>query len=227
MGHLNEMIPPLTDVTLTRAVADLTGRDPRLAQILAEYGPPPMWAREPGFPALLLTILEQQVSLASARAAYTRLLAVAGRLTPERFLELDDSELKTAGFSRQKARYGRELALAIASGQLDLDQLNAFDDETARAALTRVKGIGVWTADIYLLLALRRPDIWPVGDLALASAVRRVIGLPAAPTPDQMEAVGAEWRPWRAVAARLLWHYYLSNQPRTEDRSQRMAVPGG
>ena len=217
----------LTDTTLSSALADLTGRDPRLAHIVADYGPPPMWAREPGFPTLLLTILEQQVSLASARAAYAKLLAVAGSLTAERFLELDDAELKTAGFSRQKARYGRELASAIASGQLDLEQLNALDDETARAALIRVKGIGGWTADVYLLLALRRPDIWPVGDLALARSVQRVTGLPAAPTPDQMEAVGANWRPWRAVAARLLWHYYLSNQPRTEDRSQRMAVPGG
>jgi len=221
------MIPPLTDVTLPQAVAALAGGDPRLARIVADYGPPPMWAREPGFPTLLLTILEQQVSLASARAAYVKLLAVAGPLTPERFLELDDAELRTAGFSRQKTRYGRELASAIASGQLDLDGLQALDDETARAALTRIKGIGGWTADIYLLLALRRPDIWPVGDLALARAVQRVTELPAAPTPDQMEAVGAIWRPWRAVAARLLWHYYLSNPRRTEDRSQRIAVPGG
>jgi DNA-3-methyladenine glycosylase II len=218
---------PLSRETVDCAVADLCSRDPRLGRIRTDYGPPPMWTREPGFPTLLLTILEQQVSLASARAAYAKLLAVAGSLTPERFLELDDSELKTAGFSRQKARYGRELASAIASGQLDLDQLNALDDETARAALIRVKGIGGWTADIYLLLALRRPDIWPVGDLALARSVQRIAGLPVAPTPDQMEAIGAIWRPWRAVAARMLWHYYLSNQPRTEDKSQRMAAPGG
>jgi DNA-3-methyladenine glycosylase II len=218
---------PLTDATLSNALADLTGRDPRLARIVAEYGPPPMWAREPGFPTLLRTILEQQVSLASARAAYDKLVALAGALTPERFLELDDSELKAAGFSRQKARYGRELAAAIASRQLDLDGMHALDDEAARAALTRVKGIGVWTADIYLLLALRRPDIWPVGDLALARAVQRIVELPAVPAPDQMEAIGAIWRPWRAAAARLLWHYYLSNQPGTEGRPRVTTAPGG
>ena len=183
-----------------------------------------MWEREPGFPTLLLTILEQQVSLASARAAYDKLMAIAVPLTPERFLKLNDSELKTAGFSRQKARYGRELASAITSGQLDLDGLQTLDDETARTELTRVKGIGRWTADIYLLLALRRPDIWPVGDLALVTAVRQAMRLAALPESRQMEAIGAAWRPWRAVAARLLWHYYLSTRPGAEGRSQRTAA---
>jgi DNA-3-methyladenine glycosylase II len=179
-----------------------------------------MWEREPGFPTLLLTILEQQVSLASARAAYEKLLAIAAPLTPGRFLELDDSELKTAGFSRQKTRYGRELAMAILAGQLDLNRLRALSDEDARAELTRVKGVGRWTADIYLLLAMRRPDIWPIGDLALVTAVRQAMGLAAAPAPSQMEAIGAAWRPWRAVAARLLWHFYLSTRPTTQDRSR-------
>jgi DNA-3-methyladenine glycosylase II len=214
------MLAPLTDATLPNALADLTGRDPRLARILADYGPPPMWAREPGFPTLLRTILEQQVSLASARATYDKLVAIAAPLTPDRFLELEDSELKTAGFSRQKTRYGRELATAILSGRLDLDRLYGLDDEDARTALTRVKGIGRWTADIYLLLALRRPDIWPAGDLALATAVRQVMGLAAAPEPNRMEAIGAAWRPWRAVAARLLWHYYLSSRP-SKDGNRR------
>jgi DNA-3-methyladenine glycosylase II len=216
----------LTDTTLHCALADLTGSDSRLARILAEYGPPPMWEREPGFPTLLRTILEQQVSLASARAAYEKLLAIAGPLTPERFLELTDPELKAAGFSRQKTRYGRELAAAIASGQLDLDQLHALDDQAARGALTRVKGIGRWTADIYLLLALRRPDIWPAGDLALATAVRQAMELAAAPDPSQMEAIGAAWQPWRAVAARLLWHYYLSARSTTRAGSGKRRAQG-
>jgi DNA-3-methyladenine glycosylase II len=202
----------LTDATLLHALTDLAARDPRLASILADYGPPPMWSREPGFPTLLQTILEQQVSLASARAAYEKLLAIAMPLTPERFLELDDPALKAAGFSRQKARYGRELAGAILAGQLDLDQLHALDDEAARGELTRVKGIGGWTADIYLLLAMRRPDIWPAGDLALAIAVQQAFGLAATPTPQQIEAIGAAWQPWRAVAARVLWHFYLSSR---------------
>jgi DNA-3-methyladenine glycosylase II len=208
------MTTPLSHATLSNALAELTGRDPRLARLLADYGPPPLWARDPGFPTLVHIILEQQVSLASARAAYDKLVAIASPLTPGRFLELDDAELKRAGFSRQKARYGRELAAAIASGRLDLDRINTLDDESARDALTRVKGIGKWTADIYLLLALRRPDIWPTGDLALATALQGAMGLAATPDPNEMEAIGAAWRPWRAAAARLLWHYYLSSRPR-------------
>jgi DNA-3-methyladenine glycosylase II len=200
----------LTDATLPAALAGLTSRDPRLARILADFGPPPLWDREPGFPTLLHIILEQQVSLASARAAYERLLAVAAPLTPERFLELDDVTLKAAGFSRQKTGYGRNLALAIFSGELALDGLDVLDDAAARAELIRVKGIGRWTADIYLLMALRRPDVWPAGDLALAVAAQQILALPSVPSPAELEAIGAAWRPWRAVAARLLWHFYLS-----------------
>ncbi len=202
----------LTDATLTCALADLTARDPRLAGIVAEFGPPPLWAREPGFPTLLRIILEQQVSLASAKAAFDRLLLVAEPLTPEAFLTLDDATLKTAGFSRQKARYGRELAGAILAGRLDLDGLAALDDDAVRAELVKVVGIGRWTADIYLLMALCRPDAWPTGDLALAVAAQRALALPAVPSPAALEAVGEPWRPWRAVAARVLWHDYLSRK---------------
>ncbi|MCU0503601.1 MAG: DNA-3-methyladenine glycosylase 2 family protein [Anaerolineae bacterium] len=217
---------PLTDATLPAALADLTTRDPRLARIVADYGPPPLWAREPGFPTLLRIILEQQVSLASAQAAFERLLALASTstpapattpassLTPERFLELDDATLKAAGFSRQKTRYGRELAGALRSGSLDLAALDALDDDAVRAALTKLVGIGRWTADIYLLMALCRPDAWPAGDLALATAARHALGLAATPRTAELEAIGAAWRPWRAVAARVLWHFYLSGGTR-------------
>lgn len=204
------MSAPLTDDALPAALADLTARDARLARIVADYGPPPLWAREPGFPTLLHIILEQQVSLASAQAAFDRLKAMANPLTPDRFLEFDDATLKTAGFSRQKTRYGRELAGALLSGSLDLDALVALDDDAVRAELTRVVGIGRWTADIYLLMALRRPDVWPAGDLALATAARHALGLPAAPRTAELEAIGEAWRPWRAVAARVLWHFYLN-----------------
>jgi DNA-3-methyladenine glycosylase II len=201
---------PLTDDTLPTALADLTARDPRLARIVADYGPPPLWAREPGFPTLVHIILEQQVSLASARAAFDRLLAIASPLTPERFLELDDASLKTAGFSRQKTRYGRELAAAVLSGRLDLDGLHELDDSAAAAALTSVVGIGRWTADIYLLMVLCRPDAWPAGDLALAIAARHAFDLAATPGTAELAVIGEDWRPWRAVAARVLWHFYLS-----------------
>jgi DNA-3-methyladenine glycosylase II len=170
-----------------------------------------MWAREPGFPTLIHIILEQQVSLASAKAAYQRLLAAASPLTPDRFLELDDAALKRIGFSRQKTAYSRELARAVLSGRLDLAELETRDDVTVRSELTQIKGIGPWTADIYLLMALRRPDVWPSGDLALATAAQRVKRLASRPTPDELDALGAKWKPWRAVAAWLLWHYYLSD----------------
>ena len=189
----------------------LSERDPDLNRILQDLGPPPIWARDPGFATLMHLILQQQVSLASAQAAYDRLLAVASPLTPARFLELDDAQLKAAGFSRQKLAYGRNLAQAVVEGRLSLSALGTMDDAAVRSALVQIKGIGPWTADIYLLRALRRPDIWPIGDLALAIAAQRIKRLPARPTPDELEAIGAGWRPWRSVAARLLWHYYLSS----------------
>jgi DNA-3-methyladenine glycosylase II len=190
----------------------LANSDLDLGRILAELGAPPMWNRTPGFPTLVYIILEQQVSLASARAAYERLGAAVSPLTPQGFLELDDQTLKTIGFSRQKTHYCRELAKAVAQGELDLAALEGMDDQEARAALIARKGIGPWTADIYLLMALRRPDVWPSGDLALASAVRMVKRLPELPSADKLEEIGQSWRPWRAVAARILWHFYLSQK---------------
>jgi len=201
---------PLTPETLVRGLRILSERDPDLNQILENLGPPPMWARDPGFPTLMHIILQQQVSLASAQAAYDRLLAAASSPTPTRFLELDDAQLKAAGFSRQKLAYGRHLARAMVEGRLSLSALGTMNDTAVRSELTQVKGIGPWTADIYLLMALRRPDIWPIGDLALAIAAQRLKRLAARPTPDELDAIGAGWRPWRAVAARLLWHYYLN-----------------
>jgi len=179
---------------------------------LTEFGTPPTWFREPGFPTLVHIILEQQVSLASARAAFTRLLSLASPLTPERFLALDDAALKGAGFSRQKTLYGRQLAEAVVAGRLNLEALDHVTDAEVKAELTRVKGIGSWTADIYLLMSLRRPDAWPSGDLALAVAVREIRRLPARPAPVELAAIAEAWRPWRAVAARLLWNYYLNRR---------------
>jgi len=205
------MLNQLTQRSLLSATRELTARDSDLAVVVDRYGPPPLWAREPGFHTLIHIILEQQVSLASAKAAYDRLVAATGRLAPERFLTLSDTELKTVGFSRQKAAYGRMLAEAILDGRLDLERLAALDDSEAKSQLTAIKGIGSWTADIYLLMVLRRPDTWPSGDLALAAAARRVKHMRTQPTPKKLDRVGNIWRPWRAVAARILWHYYLSS----------------
>ena len=202
---------PLTDETFTRGLRALTRRDRDLARVVQQYGPPPMWARRPGFPTLIHIILEQQVSLASARAAFNRLKA-AIRVTPRNLLTLDDATLKTIGFSRQKTAYARHLAQAILDRRFSPSALIGLDDDEARAALIELKGIGVWSADIYLLMALRRPDVWPHGDLALASAAHQVKRLPARPTYDGLTAISEAWRPWRAIAARVLWHHYLSQR---------------
>ena len=203
-------IAGLNDDALTRAVRLLARRDPDLRGVVKKFGPPPMWARESGFSTLLHIILEQQVSLASARAAHTKLLEIASPLTPALFLELEDATLKAVGFSRQKALYGRELARSIVEGLLDLDALSLMDDAAVRSELIKIKGIGRWTADIYLLMVLRRPDIWPAGDLALAVAAQKVKRLVSRPTQEDLDQMSNAWKPWRAVAARILWHYYLS-----------------
>ena len=200
---------PLTKKTFSQAVQYLCDSDPDLGHILTILAPPPFWTREPGFASLMLIILEQQVSLASAKASFSRLLEAVSPLTPDRFLELDDARLKSCGFSRQKTAYGRDLAKAIVDGHLKLSALETMDDQTARSELVKVKGIGPWTANIYLLTVLGRPDIWPSEDLALAVAAQKLKRLKARPTPKELESLSMVWKPWRAVAARLLWHYYL------------------
>ncbi len=216
------MTPPTTPLTtrldhagLAAAVATLAARDADLAAIVARHGPPPLWDRAPGFATLLHIVLEQQVSLASAQAAFDRLRAVADPLTPARFLELDDAELLAIGFSRQKARYGRALARAVADGSLALDRLDQLDDEDVHGALQAIPGIGPWTSTIYLLMVLGRPDVWPVGDIALAESVGQVKGLGRRPDATEMAQLGEAWRPWRSVAARLFWHDYLARRGRS------------
>ena len=174
-------IAPLSEDTFLQGIHSLAKQDADLANVVDRLGYPPFWTRQPGFASLVHIILEQQVSLASARAAFDRLLAAASPLTPHGFLRLDDQELRAIGFSRQKASYARGLSLAVVNGDLDLVSLETLDDASARDQLLQLKGIGPWTADIYLLMALRRPDIWPVGDLALVSAVRDVKQLDGRP----------------------------------------------
>lgn len=200
----------LTEQTLPDAIERLIALDADLAQVVARFGHPPLWARPTGFPTLVYIILEQQVSLASAKAAFDRLLAATNPLTPEHFLMLDDDQLRTIGFSRQKTRYCRLLAQAVVEGKIDFHTLDTLPDDQVYVTLTALTGIGAWTANIYLLMALCRPDIWPSGDLALQIAVQQVKGLPTRPTPLQMDALGDSWRPFRSVAARILWHHYLS-----------------
>ncbi len=200
----------LTETSFAEALGVLAVQDSDLAEILADLGSPPFWVREPGFATLIQIILEQQVSLASAKAVFARLQETISPITAELFLKLEDPEIKRIGFSRQKALYGRLLAQSIIAGQINLATLNKMDDEDVRSILKKIKGIGDWTVDIYLLMAMRRPDSLPKGDLALAIAVQKVKRLEYRPSPKELEVIAQIWRPWRGVATRLLWHYYLS-----------------
>jgi len=202
----------LDEAAFAQAVRFLAERDEHLAAVVKTYGQPPLWVREPGFPTLVYIILEQQVSLASASASFGRLKAAVNPLTPARFLKLSDDELLRIGFSRQKTLYSRLLAESLARRYFNLRDLHELHDDSARNMLIAFKGIGRWTADIYLMTALRRPDIWPTGDLALATAVQDVKRLRKRPSPEKLELLSLPWKPWRAVAARLFWHAYLSKR---------------
>ncbi|MFQ5583080.1 MAG: DNA-3-methyladenine glycosylase family protein [Calditrichia bacterium] len=200
----------LNKKTFNRAIRMLTRRDSSLGRIVETLGPPPMWRRPAEFSTLVRIILEQQVSLASAKATYQKLIEKNSPLTPEKFLRLNDQQLKGFGFSRQKSRYCRLLAAELVNGDFGLEELKRMTDEQVRASLMQMKGIGPWTADIYLLMALNRPDAWPSHDLALAMALQKLKELDLPPSVIELEEFGEAWKPWRAVAARILWHFYLS-----------------
>jgi len=204
--------PSLTQKTLALAARELAARDKTLAGILATHGDPPLWRRATGFPTLVHIILEQQVSLKSAKSMLTRLETAIQPFTPFRFIELGDTYLRSLGVTRQKSAYLLHLSASIVNGELSFTKLSRMNDDDARVVLTRIKGIGSWSADVYLLMAMRRADIWPAGDLALAVAMKELIGLAARPAPKELERLAEKWRPHRAVAARMLWQYYLGKK---------------
>jgi DNA-3-methyladenine glycosylase II len=184
----------LTQKSLALVARELAARDPTLAGIHAVHGDPPLWRRATGFQTLVHIILEQQVSLKSAQAMLVRL------------------ETAIQPFTRQKSAYVLHLANSIVNGDLSFTRLARMNDDEARLVLTRVKGIGLWSADVYLLMAMRRADIWPAGDLALAVAMQELKGLESRPRPEELEKLAEIWRPHRAVAARMLWQYYLGKR---------------
>lgn len=200
----------LTESSFNLGVKELTQSDPDLAAIIDRFGIPNRWQRKPGFATLLRIILEQQVSLAAAKATFTRLCNYVNPLTPENFLGLEIDRLKQFGFSRQKITYTRELAQAIVNQEINLAELAQLDDITIKNQLKTIKGIGDWTADNYILMALQRPDVFPKGDLAIAVAVQKIKQLSTRPQPKELENIAELWRPWRSVATQILWHYYLN-----------------
>jgi DNA-3-methyladenine glycosylase II len=183
--------------------------EPVFGAILERAGTPRFRRRRNGFPTLLHIILEQQVSIDAAAAMHRRLAGLCQPLAPEPFLALDDAALRSCGFSRQKTDYARRLAASVASGEFDFARLDAADDASALAALVALKGIGRWSAEIYLIFALGRPDIWPAGDLGLQLAVADCLGFDARPGEPALRAIGDRWQPWRSVAACLFWQSYL------------------
>jgi DNA-3-methyladenine glycosylase II len=168
-----------------------------------------LWTRPPGFATLIHIILEQQVSLASAKAAFLKLKERLVDITPRGLLKLKDEEMKACYFSRQKTLYARHLAQSILSNELDLGNISALPDEHIRESLKRVKGIGEWTADIYLLFALQRTDIFPVGDLAMVNALKEIKKLKPGTSREEMISLSQKWSPNRSIATMLLWHYYI------------------
>jgi len=205
------MIKTLDENNLIAACEKLSRQDADLAFIFQTYGVPPLWAREANFATLIHIILEQQVSLASALSAFNRLREkLNGEITPENLLSLTDAEMKACYFSRQKTVYARELAKAMIDGSLDLQSFENLSNEQIKIELKRIKGIGDWTADIYLLMAMLRADVMPCGDLALHVAWQRLKKLERRPASDEFLQIAEQWQPLRSVAARLLWHFYLS-----------------
>lgn len=188
----------------------LAKKDKDLRGIIKTYGYPPMWTRPNTFESLVHIILEQQVSLASAKAALEKLREKIKKITPAKVLVLTDEEMKTCYFSRQKMNYARHLAAAIVDGHLDLKRLETLPDQEIRKILVRLKGIGDWTVDVYMMFVLQRTDLFPVGDLAAVNTLKKIKNLSKETSSEEILEVTEKWKPYRTVATMILWHYYLS-----------------
>lgn len=186
--------------------------DKDLNSIVKQHGHPPMWTRPASFQSLILFILEQQVSLASAYAAFKKLRERVGYVTPAKILSLTDAELRACYFSRQKAIYARELAKAVRSKQLVLKRISSAHDDEVRLELKKIKGIGDWTVDVYLMHSLRRMDLFPLGDIALVNSLKEVKRLNGNTTKEEMLEIAESWRPYRTIAAMILWHSYIQKR---------------
>lgn len=195
-----------------RICRKLAKQDAELGHIVRQHGMPPMWVRPNTFQSLILFILEQQVSLASAYAAFKKLREKIGVVTPAKILLLCDEELKACYFSRQKIVYARELAKAAQSRQVNLKKLSLLPDEEIRNGLIKLKGIGHWTIDVYLMHSLQRSDLFPLGDIALVNSLKEVKQLSKDISKEEMLSIAEPWRPYRTVAAMILWHSYIQKR---------------
>lgn len=198
--------------TFTKICTLLAKKDEDLAAIIKQYGFPPMWSRPATFQTLILTILEQQISLASAYAAFKRLKEKVGYVTPQKILALTDEELRACYFTRQKIVYARELATAIKTKKLVLSRLTNLPDEAIRTELKKLKGIGDWTVDVYLMHALQRSDLFPLGDIALVNSMREHKKLGKDFPKEKMLQLAEPWKPYRTVATMILWHAYIKKR---------------
>ena len=205
-------ISTFNKASFRRICRSLAALDADLGNIIRQHDYPPMWTRPATFQTFILTILEQQVSLASAYAAFKKLKEKIGFVTPAKILSLTEAELRSCYFSRQKIVYARELAKAVQAKQISLKKLSLLPDEEVRTELIKLKGIGHWTIDVYLMHGLQRTDLFPLGDIALVNSLKEVKQLPHDISKEEMLAIAEAWRPHRTIAAMILWHAYIQKR---------------
>ena len=208
------MVVKITKVTLSEGAQELSKRDKDLARIVTEYGLPNIRSRTRGYDAILNIICGQQISTSAAKAIGNRLALIESPMTHKTALKLGPDRLRSAGLSTPKVNYALGIAQAIDNGEFNFQKVSLMDDEAAIKEMTKLKGIGRWSAEVYLLFSLRRPDLWPVDDLGIIKGYTHLKSLDKKLNREQMIKIGEPWRPWRSVAARLLWHYINSIEGR-------------
>jgi len=190
----------------------LARKDKDLKAVIKQHGYPPLWGRVPSFATLIHIILEQQVSLASAKAAFLKLEAKIGRITPEKVLVLTDEEMKACYFSRQKIIYARHLANALITDKFSINKIVSLNDEALRNEMKKLKGIGDWTIDVFMMMALHRCDCFPTGDIAVMKSIKEVKCLDNNTSKEEILVIANKWKPYRTIAAFILWHAYIKKR---------------